>query len=214
MSSKRTYLILIGCICLLTIGLIGGTYGAHTLLVARANNLTALKAKSAALSQQQITLNKAKKDLQTYADLEKIAHAVVPEDKDQAQAVREIVNIAADNNISLSNITFPASTLGGSAPASTSNSTTATTPTASANSKTTKLSQLQPVKNIAGVYALQITVQSDSTKPVPYNKFVTFLSAMEHNRRTAQVTNISIQPSKDDPSLLSFTLQLNEYIKP
>jgi hypothetical protein len=212
MSSKRVYLLLIGCICLLTVGLIGGTYGANALLVSHATHLTALKAKSAAQAQQQLSLNQAKKDIAENADLAKIAKAVVPEDKDQAEAVREIVNIASTYNVSLANITFPASSLGGA----TTGSTTTATPSAAAagNSKTSKLSQLQPVKNIPGVYALQITVQSDALKPVPYSSFISFLKALEHNRRTAQVTNISIQPGKTDPGYLSFTLQLNEYIKP
>lgn len=215
MNSKRVYLLLIGCICLLTVGLIGGTYGANKLLVSHANTLNGLKAKSAALAKEQLSLNKARKDIKSYADLNTIAKSVVPEDKDQAEAVRQIVNIAATNGITLSNITFPASTLGGTATgAATTTTPSAASAAAAANSPKSKLSQLQPVKNIAGVYALPITVETDATAPVPYSKFIAFLSALEHNRRTAQVINIAIQPNKDNPNLLSFTLELNEYIKP
>jgi len=61
---------------------------------------------------------------------------------------------------------------------------------------------------------LQISVASDSTKPVPYSRFITFLSALEHNRRTSQVNTITLDPNKDNSNLLSFTLGLSEYIKP
>lgn len=218
MTAKQVHLILVGTISLLCLGLVGGAYNINAILGSRADKLVALKAESQALAQEQISLKKAKKDLATYAELDKIARAVVPEDKNQAQAVREIVNIAAANNVSLASITFPASTLGnGAKPPTSSSSSTATTapaPSASANSKANNLSQLLPVKNIAGVYQLQITVTSDSNQPVQYDKFIDFLSALERNRRTAQVANIILAPDPKDSDYLTFTLTLNEYIKP
>jgi microcystin-dependent protein len=214
--SKRLYLVLIGVIGLLLAGLVGGAYGANTLLSSRAVKLTSLKAKSLALAQEQLSLINAKKDIKTYASLEQIARAVVPEDKDQAEAVREIVNIGGANNVSLASINFPASTLG----TSSSGGTTATTTTpsastsANANSSINKFSQLLPVKNIAGVYDLQITVKGDPNQPVQYNAFISFLSALEHNRRTAQISTITLEPNSANPGLLTFSLTLNEYIKP
>jgi hypothetical protein len=213
--SKRLNLALIGVIGLLLAGLAGGAYGANTLLSSKADKLTNLKAKSLALAQEQLSLVNAKKDVKTYAGLEQIARAVVPEDKDQAEAAREIVNIAAANGVSLAAINFPASTLGTS---SSGNAAATTVPSAgtapNANSSINKLSQLLPVKNIAGVYDLQITVKSDPNQPVQYNAFIGFLSALEHNRRTAQISAITLQPNSANPSLLTFSLTLNEYIKP
>ncbi|HEX7633393.1 MAG TPA: hypothetical protein VF401_03640 [Candidatus Saccharimonadales bacterium] len=208
MSSKRLYYVLIGSICLLLVALIAGTYGTNKLLTSRASTLTGLKAKDQALNQEQTSLIKAKKDLSTYTDLQKIADAVVPEDKNQAEAVRQIVNIADDNSVTLANVTFPASTLGSGAIGSSAK------PSTSLNSKANGLSQLTPVKNIPGVYELPITITGDPTKPVPYDQFINFLSDLEHNRRTAQVGNISIAPSATDRNRVSFSLSLNEYIKP
>lgn len=206
MTSKRLRWLLLGLLGLLFIGLVAGTYEANSLFKSRASELVGLKAKSLALESELASLVQAKKDIATYSDLEKIAKAVVPQDKDQAEAVREIVNIAASYGVSLSTISFPASTLGSSssAPASASASSAAST----------SLSQLLAVKNIPGVYQLQITVVGDSTKPVAYDKFISFLSALEHNRRTAQVVSIAIQPNALNRSLLTFSLTLNEYIKP
>jgi len=207
MTSKRLRLIMLGIVGLLFIGLIAGTYEADKLLQSEASKLTTLKAKTQALASEQQGLIKAKKDIKTYADLETIAKSVVPQDKDQAEAVREIVNIAAANSVSLATISFSASSLG-----STAQGTVSTT-TASDKS-TTSLSQLIPVKNIPGVYQLQISVVGDPNKSVAYDKFIAFLSALEHNRRTAQVSTISIQPNLANRNLLTFSLNLNEYIKP
>ena len=220
--SKRLYYLLVGLVGLLLLGLVGGAYGTNQLLASRAVKVTGLKAKSLALSQEQLSLANAKKEVQTYSDLLKTTQTIVPEDKDQAEAVREIVNIAAANSIggvNLQQITFPASTLGATGTSTGSGAATATTAPASsspakANSSAGKLSQLVPVKNIPGVYDLLITIQSDPNKPVAYASFVNFLSGLEHNRRTAQISAITLQPNINNPNLLSFTLTLNEYIKP
>lgn len=205
MTNKRLRWLLIGLLGLLFVALVTSTYEANSLFESQASKLIILKAKSLALASEQQSLIQAKKDIATYSNLEKIAKSVVPQDKDQAEAVREIVNIAASYSVSLSTVSFPASTLG-----SYVDPVVASTIKSSGSS----LSQLTPVKNISGVYQLQITVVGDPTKPVAYDKFISFLSALEHNRRTAQVISIAIQPNTANRSLLTFSLILNEYIKP
>lgn len=215
MNSKQTHIALVIAVGLLFIGLVSGTYEINQLLGIQSNKLISLKAKSLALDNEQISLNKAKKDIKKYKDLETIARAVVPEDKNQAEAVREIVNIAAANDISLSTITFPTSTLGNAIVGKSGIPTpAAATPPASSSKGGSGLSQLQPLKSISGVYQLFITVNGDPNQPVPYNKFINFLSELEHNRRTAQVSTISLQPDTKNRNNLTFVLTLNEYIKP
>lgn len=214
MNSKRLYLLLIGSIALLFIGLVAGTYEINGALTHKAATLTNLKAQDQALQQEQISLAKARADIKKYASLHQIAQAIVPEDKDQAEAVREIVKIAGDNKVNLASITFPASTLGSTPVVPGAAAVAPVSAAPAANSKTSALSQLTPVKNIPGVYNLLITIASDSNAPVPYNQFVGFLSDLEHNRRTAEVSTITISPSPQNRSLLSFVLTLNEYIKP
>lgn len=215
MSSKRIFFVLIGVIVLLFAALLFGAYSINKELSARATKLTDLKAKSAALAQEQVILKKAKTDIATYSELKKITQAIVPEDKSQAEVVREIVKIAGENGIRISAITFPASTLGNAPVTGATSSTAASTPASSAAaSKKSALSQLIPVKNIPGVYQLLITIESDPAQPVRYDKFVNFLSALEKNRRTSQVNTITIEPDKSNPNYLSFSLTLNGYVKP
>lgn len=217
MNAQRAYFGLLGLVALLLLALPVGAYGINNMLAARAAKLTTVKAKSMALERQQLGLAKAQQEVRKYSDLQKIAQTVVPEDKDQAEAVQQIVNIAAANGISLAAINFPASTLGSSGPgsaATSSSTTTANVGPVKINPSAGKLSQLQAVKSIPGVYVMQITVQGDTAKPVSYNAFINFLHALEHNRRTAQISSITLQPNATNPSLLGFTLTMNEYIKP
>jgi Na+-translocating ferredoxin:NAD+ oxidoreductase RnfG subunit len=217
MNSKRLFIILIGLITLMSAGLIAGAYGVNTLMSSQSNKLISLRAKYQALSQEQISLINAKKEIQKYSSLEQITQAVVPQDKDQAEAVREIVNIAANNGIGLGAITFPDSTLGNSTSGATSSSTTSPTVNAQAanvNSPANALSQLIPVKTIAGVYELSITVQSNSSSSVPYDQFINFLTDLEYNRRTSQVSSITLTPDPKNPNNLTFSLTIEDYIKP
>jgi hypothetical protein len=219
MTVKRLYFLLIAILGLLFVGLIGGTYGANTLFQSQADKLLALKAESTALNQEQLTLKNDREDISKYSNLEQIAQAIVPEDKDQAQTVLEIVNLASQYGIGLASITFPASTLGtstGDTKTTTGGTTTIVqSPSASSpTSPTNSLSQLEVVPNIPGVYQLLITVQGDPNNPVHYSNFINFLNALEYNRRTALINGITLEPASNNANLLTFTLTLDEYIKP
>ncbi|HEX5744189.1 MAG TPA: hypothetical protein VFX84_01940, partial [Candidatus Saccharimonadales bacterium] len=207
---------LLAALALLFVAMLGGAYGANKLLVGQADKLRAQKAKSKALDQERLSIDQAEKDIKKYSALNEIAKAVVPQDKSQAEAVREIVNIAAANGVTLASVTFPASSLGNQ-PGGTSSASAgaqAATPAAPVNSSADKLSQLTAVKNIPGVYQLPITIRGDANNPVRYDRFISFLSGLEHNRRTAQVESIILSPDVRDSSLVTFELTLSEYIKP
>lgn len=200
MKAKQLYFVLSTALILLLGGFFGVAYGANKLMGAQADKLAKLRGDSAALDALQTSLVKNKRDITKYSDLNTIAETVVPQDKDQAEAVREIVNLATQSGIAkLSSITFPTSTLGASI----------VTPTTNQN-----LTQLTPVKGMPGVYELQITVTLAAADEVPYSQFITFLSKLEQNRRTAQVSTISVVPDPLSPNKVSFTLGINEFIKP
>ncbi len=209
MNSKRVYWLMGASIVLLSGLAIVGVVLGNIILQKQAAKLFDLKLQNKVLDEEQAALVQANKDVQKYADLEKVAKTIVPQDKDQAKAVREIVSLAADSGISLKSISFPSSTLGQAAPVK---------PTGESSTKTKittpPLSQVKAVEGIPGVYSMEITVQSDDFKPVSYRNFLDFLNKLEQNRRTAQVATINIQPNTKAPDSLSFTLTLNVYIKP
>jgi hypothetical protein len=214
MNSKRVFYLMIGGLIVLVLGILGSTYLASSMLSTRAKTLSDLKLKNQVLSTEQTGLIKAKKDIAKYTSLEKIAKTIVPQDKDQAQTVREIVKLASDSGIKPTSITFPASTLGAPAAGATSTGAADTPATSKASSAAAGLTQLTPVKGATGLYILPIIISQDSSSPVPYARLVDFLSRLEQNRRTAQVSSIVLQPSSADRNMLSFTLTVDEYIKP
>ncbi|HVW23134.1 MAG TPA: hypothetical protein VHB51_01440 [Candidatus Saccharimonadales bacterium] len=217
MNSKRLYYVLLGLIVLLFIGLVGGAYEINAMLQSKSTKLVDLRAKQQADLQEETELVAAKRDIKNYTSLYKIAQVVVPQNKDQTQAVRQIVALADKNNVQLASIDFPPSTLGGSA-----SKGAAAAPAVSAQSGAVSLSQLKPVTGIPGVYSLDLTVTSDSSHPCTYSQFINFLSDLEQNRLTALVSSIDITPgggstsssTKSDPNRVSFALTLDIYIKP
>jgi len=164
------------------------------------------KTKTQALTQEKnnTELTQSGNNLKKYRELSDLAKAVVPKDKNQAEAVRQIVSLANQNGVALSSITFPASNLGSST----------TTSTTYKPSKKDSLSQLKPVAGLPGVYELMINISSDSQKPVAYGSFINFLSSLESNRLTSIINSVTITPSGNDNNQVSFVINLNEYIKP
>ncbi len=207
MNAKRVYWLMSGLIVVLSgLAIVGMVLG-NVVLQKQAAKLFELKLQNHVLDEEQTALVQANKDVQKYAELEKVAKTIVPQDKDQANAVREIVSIASSSGISLKSISFPTSTLGQSAVIVTPG---ATTPTV----KAPPLTQVKAVEGIPGVYSMEITVQSDDSKPISYRSFLDFLSKLEQNRRTAQVGTINIQPNTKAADSLSFNVTVNVYIKP
>jgi hypothetical protein len=207
MSSKKYFFILIGVLVLINGLIIGGAIGGNIVLQKQAAKLAKLKVENKAIEAQQSALVQAKKDVEKYGELEKITKSVVPQDKDQAKTVREIVQIAGANSIPIKTISFDASTLGATIP----KAAPPAEGTPAAKLPTTTVSQVKPIEGIPGVYTLEIQVASAGE--VSYQNFLKFLESLEKNRRTAHVSAISLDPN-DEGNRLNFNLTLNAYVKP
>lgn len=216
MTSKKFFFVLCAALVLLAAAGIAGTYFGASYLETRASNIVELKLQSAELDDQKLSLLQAKKDIQKYEELEHIAKSIVPQEKDQARTVREIVKIAEESNVPIGSITFPASTLGQAAPArrgtapAAGEGSTATPQTSPTSSDT----QVKPVEGIPGLYQLEINIQTVSSSPVRYTDMLNFLTKLQQNRRTSHVTNLTVTPSRDNRNAVVFSLTVNAYIKP
>lgn len=216
MSSKKVYFGMLGLIGLLIIGGVGAVVIGNSMLKSKSNELVGLKLENRVLDEQQNALVQANKDIGTYAELENIAKSIVPQDKDQAKSVREIVKIAEDSGIKIASLSFPSSNLGTAAP-----KPAAVTPS-EGNNEAPKpatpaappVSQVKAVDGIPGLYQLEINLQTDTNSPVSYASLINFLYNLEQNRRTAQVSQINIQPDPSNVGSLTFTLVINVFIKP
>ncbi len=198
-----------------------------SMLQEKSQSMQVLKSQAKDLDSQVIQLNKAKKDVDKYKYFNDVAKTVIPTDKDQVWALSEIFRMAADSGFLLQSVSFPTSTLGnkvatpaaGSATTSTVTTTTPTTP------KTSEIiSQAKPVAGISGLYSVELVITPQTGDKVPedkkvdYQKMLAFLSKIERNRRTSQITKVDIQPPKSGASGgnkdFSFTFNVNVFIKP
>lgn len=202
MTAKKLFYGLLAGIGLLVI-IIGLTvfYG-NQMLIKQNKKLSDAKVQVANLDLVQSSLVTAKRDIEQYSTIEQIAKTVVPQEKDQARTVREIVKIADELGISISSIGFASSNLGSAAKTK-----------AAATDAGTTTTQTEKVEGLTGVEKLPITVTSDSNKPVSYKNFLLFLERLEQNRRTSQVADVNIQPNADNRNFINFSLKLNAYIK-
>jgi len=194
LNAKHLYFMLSGVIVIAVLALGACVYLATGFLKEKSKDVRDARLLTMVLERRQSGLRKAKNDIEKYKHLAEIAKSIVPQDKDQAQTVREISNLAAANNVKLGSISFPSSSLGAA--------------------KSTSDAQLKSVKSIPGTFVLNITVRSDSKTPAAYTNFLSFLKALEQNRRTALVTGISLTPDQKTPSKIQFSLTIDEYIKP
>ncbi len=203
MNSKRVFYSMIAGLVILVGLCAAGAYFANDMIVSEGNSLKELKLQDTITKKQIDNLQQAKKEIIKFEELEKIAKTVVPQEKDQARTVFELVTFAKESGITLESISFPESELGivkkgGKASDNTS----------------PDLTQLVPVDGLKGVYGMEIIITSDTRTSVKFDRLLDYLRKLETNRRTAQVASINITPNDVDNSLIDFTLTLNSFVKP
>lgn len=194
LSPKRFFYVMTGWVALLLVISIAAVVVGNNMLAAKNDKLAELKLENSVLDEQRIALAQAKRDIQQYAELEGIAKQIVPQEKDQARTVRELINFGKATGVNIISVGFSTSTLGDKANA----------PSA--------ITQLEPVEGLSGVYQMEINLGTGNT--IDFPTLIAFMDRLESNRRTAQVSEITITPSAEDRNLLDFSLALNVYIKP
>lgn len=216
MSTQRLRLILTISLIALALLFFGIAISGRSMLLQGSQELVELKQQSKTVDSQLANLAASKKQVEKYAYFNTVAKTVIPSDKDQAQAVLDINNLAGQSGIVIANISFPASTLG-------SKTTTPSKSNAATASSKTVISQAKAVEGINGLYSLELTVTPQTgagiadDKKVTYSKFLDFLSRIERNRRTAQISQVSITPetAENGPSqFIDFSLSINIFMKP
>lgn len=198
-SSFKLYVGLVSLCVLLVLGAIGITQLARTMLEQQGKDLDIAKVENAAANSRQDNLTRAQANIAKYENLYTIARGILPQEKDQARTVREIVNIASSNGVALSQISFPSSSLGNTQRGKATTSV--------------DLTQLTPVKGSNGLYVMPITVASGGNT-VPYGRLMNFLRDLQSNRLTANIQSVDANPSSENRNLISFSIVLNIYVRP
>jgi len=207
MNSRRAYQIMLVSSALLAILLVVSVWLGTSILRSSADKLQEAKVNSDVVSLQENSLAQANNDIEKYSELAELSNRIIPQEKDQARTVREIINIANQSDISITSITFPASNLGAAQPAPQAGSDGV------AVQQAPSITQAKPVAGIPGLLELAITVQV-TDNPVTYNQLISFLDNLEQNRRTSQVQGVNITPDANDRSKITFNISLAVFIKP
>ncbi len=215
MTSKRLRLALLGLIGVCGVLFVLVFINGLSKLSSKSDHLVDLKLQSKTADAQLASLAQAKKQVEKYSYFKDIAQTIVPTDKDQAQAVLDILQIASISGVTIQDITFPTSSLGAKTSESALSQSSSTTKTV--------VSQAKPVTGIPGLYSIELTVTHNVNVDAPPSQEVTypelqlFLIRMERDRRTAQITNVNIEPLLKDNKptpYINFTLTTNIFMKP
>lgn len=151
---------------------------------------------------QKADLSKNKTDIE-------LLQKIVPKTKDQALAVAELQAIANENNLSIGNLSFPASELG-----AVKNNTTA--------GASEKITQTKNIEGMSGVLGIELNISQINRKLSPvgsginYNQLIDLLKSIEKNRRTMQIKTIQIQPIIKEGAVVGYnpTITINLFVKP
>lgn len=212
MNAKRFYFVSIGLVALLLLGLGAALFFMNSFLQKSSDKLVQAKLESRVAEERETYYIQAKKDLEKYKDVGETLVKVLPKDKDQAKAVAEIGRIADETGIKIQQISFPSSALGEKKAAAAT--TTTTTTTTAAAPATPSVTQTKPVEGVSGVLGIETNVvfqSSDATK-LTYSQVLSFLEKIEKNRRTMQVSSISITPKDNNNVAAAITIKI--FVKP
>lgn len=190
--SKKMYYILIGLCVVLFLGLAGSVYVGLGVLQNSSQELKQAKLEREAVSDQELALLQAINEIEEFSELEQVARSVIPQEKDQARTVREIISIANRSGININSIDFPTSDLG--------------------SDDDNVISQARPVPGLPGLFELDLSVQI--TEDAGFDQFISFLEGLEQNRRTSQVKSVAITPDQNERGQVSFSINLAVFIRP
>lgn len=201
MTPRRLHFILLSGIGMLVVGVAVLLWFGNIYLHNKSQALIEAKLDNYSTEELERVYQRANKDLESYRSLGETLSKVLPKEKDQAMAVRELYKIASETNISIESINFAASTLG--------QKTTGPSNTASA------ITQAKPVQGIDGVLGIDISISAKGpgTKPIAYNDMIAFLQKVELNRRSMMIKEISISPAKALDGV-TFNATLTTFVKP
>lgn len=192
MNSKKIYYVILSLCVVLLLGLAGSVYVGLGLLQEKSQELKQAKLEREAIGNQELSLLRAINEIEEFSELEQVARSVIPQEKDQARTVREIISIARQSGVSINSIVFPTSDLG--------------------SDDDSVISQASPVRGLPGLFELQLSVQI--TEDTGFNQFISFLEGLEQNRRTSQVKSVSITPDQNARDQVRFSINLAVFLRP
>lgn len=211
MTPKKVYYLLISLLVIVVLGIIGAAYFSNTFLKRSSNALVEAKLELYKIDETESTYRKNKLLLEQNQDIATILSSIVPSEKDQARAVREISRIASEKGLSVRSIRFPSSDLVAKNTKTTTNAN-GTTPSPTAGPT---VSQAKPVNGLTGVLGMNVELEIANANPanaISTDQMLGFLEEIENNRRNIRVTSVSYGPAIEEGKIINMDTIL--FIKP
>lgn len=195
MTAKNTHKMLMIMLILLIVIATSALFVSNFMMQKSANNLVRAKLDNVGYDSEEQTYLQARKDLGEYTALNEIIQKILPQSKDQAQAVSELYKIGDETGIKTASITFPSSTLGQK-----SNSNTVT--------------QAKSVDGMPGVLGIDIAIELEpaSGASISYDSMINFLQKVELNRRNMQIKQITVNADTVNGGV-TFNMTLTIFVK-
>lgn len=200
---------------------------ANNWLTESSKELTSLRSEVVALEKKRTDLENAQHTLAKETIAIETLAKVVPDDKDQARIISELYQIATVAGVTIESVGFPASTLGSEvakpAPATqTTDANSAQTSQAQTPAPQTTVSQATPVKEIAGLQSIDLTLGAINSIGMPsgsgirFGELMNFLKLVERNKRTIQIKSLGINKGTNASGEESYNLDvtLTIFIRP
>jgi hypothetical protein len=223
MTAKKLFKVLLGALLAVVAGSILMVWQAKNWLTGRSAVIITSKLDVAELESTYNQGLRARTELLTYNTLLSSVDDILPEDKDQVNALSQIIKISDEVGITINTISFPSSELGSAKPVApkaveTTNDKPSEAPAVA--TPTQAITQAKPVDGLPGIYALQVRLdgitQKGSVNGPTYDQVLSLLRAVERNQRTLQITSLGITPVKDSSGSTTYqvAITLNLFIKP
>lgn len=190
---KNRIMILNGIIA---IAIIGSLYLYWTLLGTITDKRDAISlslAERDVLNKQIASIEETNAQLENLRDIQASIPNILPEDKEQADIIDQLIVFGDNNNVDVRDISFS-----GSSGDSTQNFATA---------------QTEALEDVPGVRFTNLTFSFDSD----FNTMLNFMTDLEKNQRIMQINSVTISeqadPEDEDKTFLSVVLEVQVYIR-
>lgn len=202
-NAKKMYFILIAVLVLMGVAIMSMLYLSRDYMASSEKELVAAKLEIIKLNATEEVYTENINNLKKYGNMADILKQVVPSEKDQAKAVRELNQIMVENGFKINTIAFQSSQL--------NKKTTVVKNPDPAVVAAPSVSQAKPVKGLQGVMAMDVNVQitSHDESPVTTNQILGMLHQIENNRRNMRVSSINFNAGEE-----SVSIKLKLFIKP
>lgn len=223
MNAKRFFYVLIGIIGLLVVVCAGLVVGGNQLMAKTSQKLIEAKLNNSLADVKIGEYLKAKTYMNQNQDVRPIVDNMIPKNKDQDTATKELYKIADSAGVAITSIQYPSSNLGLKAAASASSTATSDKTSGASTTPTTPavapLSQAKAADGLPGVQGIDVELRltaTDTKSPITYDSLIKFLKLVELNRRSMQIKKVFVQPDKPGNGLVKLSPQITItiFVKP